>query len=61
MQVTARGRGGAKVLASLMQTTALRPLATVTVKGQSYPLTIGWHERKRGGSDLLWWGAQTGT
>jgi hypothetical protein len=49
MQVTARGRGGAKVLASLMQTTALRPLATVTVKGQSYPLTIGWHERKRGG------------
>ena len=49
MQVSARGRGGAKILAVLLQTTALRPLATVTVKGQSYPLTIGWHERKRGG------------
>ena len=48
MQVSARGRGG-KVLTPLLATTALRPLATVTLKGEAYPLTIGWHERKRGG------------
>lgn len=48
MDVSVRGRGG-KLVASLVQTTALRPLGTVTIKQNSYPLTIGWHERKRGG------------
>lgn len=49
LDVSARGRGG-KVLASLIQTTALRPLGTVAVKQNAYPMTIGWHERKRGGA-----------
>lgn len=48
MAVSARGRGG-KVLTNLLATTALRPLATVTLGGESFPLTISWHERKRGG------------
>lgn len=48
MQVSARGRGG-KLLTPLLATTPLRPLATVTLKGEAYPLTVGWHERKRGG------------
>jgi hypothetical protein len=48
MTVTRRGRGG-KRLVTLLQTTALRSLGTVTICGQSYPLTIGRHERKRGG------------
>jgi len=48
MQVSARGRGG-KALTTLLATTPLKPPATITLKGESYPLTIGWHERKRGG------------
>ena len=48
MRAEMRGRGG-KVRALFVQTTALRPLATVTIKGQNYPLTIAWHERRRGG------------
>jgi dienelactone hydrolase len=48
-QITARGRGGAKTLALLLETTPIRPLATITVRGETYPLTIGWHEMQRGG------------
>ena len=47
--VAARNRGGAKILAPLLETSGLRPLATVTVKGESYPLTIDRHELRRGG------------
>ena len=54
--VAARGRGGAKVLAPLLETSGLRPLATVTVKGEAYPLTIDWHELRRGG--LLTFGGE---
>ncbi len=56
MQVTARGRGGAKTLAVLWETTPLCPLASVTVGGETYPLAIGWHEKKRGG--LVCFGGQ---
>ena len=48
-QVTARTRGGAKTLAVLLETTPVRPLASVTLKGETYPLTVNWHEMKRGG------------
>ncbi|MBV9850556.1 MAG: hypothetical protein JO250_12865 [Armatimonadetes bacterium] len=49
LQVTARNRGAAKTLAVLLETTPVRPLASVTVRGEAYPLTVGWHEMKRGG------------
>jgi len=49
LAVAARNRGGAKVVAPLFETSVLRPLATVTVKGEAYPLTIDWHELRRGG------------
>lgn len=49
MELSARGRGG-RVLALLIDTTAMRPLASVTLKGETYPLTIGWHESRRGGA-----------
>jgi hypothetical protein len=49
MAVSARSRGGSKVLAPLIETTVLRPLATVRVKNEAYPLTIDWHEPGRGG------------
>ena len=49
LAVAARSRGGAKVTAPLLETGVLRPLATVTVKGEAYPLTIDWHESRRGG------------
>ena len=48
-QVTARNRGGAKTLAVLLETTPVRPFVSVTVRGEVYPLPIGWHEMKRGG------------
>ncbi len=47
--VSARNRGGAKIVAPLLETSVLRPLATVTIKGEAYPLTIDWHEAGRGG------------
>ncbi len=49
LAVSARNRGGTKVLAPLLETSVLRPLATVRVKGEAYPLTIDWHELGRGG------------
>ncbi len=49
LQVTGRGRGGAKTLAVLLETTPVRSLATVTLRGESYPLPITWHEMRRGG------------
>lgn len=49
LSITARNRGGTKVLAPLLETSVLRPLATVRVKGEAYPLTIDWHELGRGG------------
>lgn len=51
--VAARNRGGVKVTAPLLETGVLRPLATVTVKGEAYPLTIDWHEPRRGGQLAL--------
>ncbi len=47
--LSARSRGGTKILAPLLETSVLRPLATVRVKGEAYPLTIDWHELGRGG------------
>ena len=41
------------MLAPLLETSVLRPLATVRVKGEAYPLTIDWHEKGRGGRLLL--------
>ena len=49
LRITARNRGGGKTLAPLLETGVLRPLATVRVKGEAYPLTIDWHEMGRGG------------
>jgi len=49
LAISARGRGGAKLVAPLLETGPLRPLATVTIKGEAFPLTIDWHEQKRGG------------
>ncbi len=49
LAVSARNRGGTKVLAPLLETSVLRPLATVRVKGEAYPLTIDWHALGRGG------------
>ena len=49
LAVSARNRGGTKVLAPLLETSVLRPLATVRVKGEAYPLTIDWHTLARGG------------
>ncbi len=46
MQVSARGRGRRQPTTLLMETTALRPLATIRVRGESYPLAIDWHEKK---------------
>lgn len=59
LQVSVRGRGG-KLLTPLLATSPLRPLATVTLKGEAYPLTIGWHERKRGGVICLGGERKTG-
>ena len=53
LAVAARNRGGAKVIAPLLETSVLRPLATVTVRGEAYPLTIDWHESRRGGQLAL--------
>jgi len=53
LSVAARSRGGVKVVAPLLETSVLRPLATVTVKGEAYPLTIDHHEAGRGGAVLL--------
>ena len=53
MAVSARNRGGAKVLVPLLETSVLRPLATVRVKNEAYPLTIDWHEAGRGGAVCL--------
>ena len=49
LAISTRGRGGAKLVAPLLETGPLRPLATVTIKGEAFPLTIDWHEQKRGG------------
>ena len=49
LSVTARNRGGTKVLAPLLETSVRRPLATVRVKGEAYPLTIDRHAPGRGG------------
>ena len=49
MAVGARNRGGTKLVAPLLETGGMRPLATVTLKGEAYPLTIDRHEMKRGG------------
>jgi len=53
MAVSARNRGGTKIAAPLLETTVLRPLATVRVKNEAYPLTIDWHELRRGGQLCL--------
>ncbi len=53
MAVSARNRGGTKVLVPLLETSVLRPLATVRVKGEAYPLTIDWHSLERGGKLCL--------
>ena len=53
LAVSARNRGGSKALAPLLETSVLRPLATVRVKSEAYPLTIDWHELRRGGQLCL--------
>ena len=53
MAVSARNRGGVKIVAPLLETSVLRPLATVRVKNEAYPLTIDWHEAGRGGQLCL--------
>jgi len=53
MAVSARNRGGVKVVAPLLETSVLRPLATVRVKNEAYPLTIDWHDAGRGGQICL--------
>lgn len=53
LSVAARNRGGVKVIAPLLETSVLRPLATAVVKGEAYPLTIDWHEPRRGGQIAL--------
>ena len=53
MAVSARNRGGVKIVAPLLETTVLRPLATVRVKNEAYPLTIDWHDAGRGGQICL--------
>jgi hypothetical protein len=53
LSVSARNRGGSKILAPLLETSVLRPLATVRVKNEAYPLTIDWHELRRGGQLCL--------
>ena len=53
LAVSARNRGGVKILAPLLETSVLRPLATVRVKNEAYPLTIDWHELRRGGQLCL--------
>ena len=53
MAVTARSRGGVKIVAPLLETSVLRPLATVRVKNEAYPLTIDWHDAGRGGQICL--------
>ncbi len=57
LSVSLRNRGGAKVIAPLLETSGLRPLASVTVKGEAYPLPIDWHEMRRGGQ-LVFGGAR---
>lgn len=49
LAISVRGRGGTKIVAPLLETGPLRPLATVTIKGEAFPLTIDWHDQKRGG------------
>src|SRR3569833_1941402 len=49
MQLTARNRGGGRIMAVLLETSALRPIATVRIADQSYPLMIGSHALKRNG------------
>lgn len=46
LEIAAQARG--KTQAVFVRTSAMRPLATVVVRGESYPLSIGWHEFKRG-------------
>ncbi len=53
MAVSARNRGGVKVIAPLLETSVLRPLATVRVRNEAYPLTIDWHDAGRGGQICL--------
>ena len=48
MQICAQGRRKTQQIV-LLETTALCPLATATFGSESFPLAIGWHERKRGG------------
>jgi len=61
LQLTARNRGGSKILASLWEVTALKQIGSVTIKGETYPLTIGWHNMKRGGTLCLGGERKTGT
>ena len=46
--VAARTRGGAKITAPLLETSGLRSLATIAIKGEAFPLTIDWHKAGRG-------------
>lgn len=48
MQIRAAARGKRTPIV-LLETGVTRPLATITLGGESFPLPIGWHERKRGG------------
>ena len=50
--IAARGRGG-KLLAPLVDTGGQRVLASVTVRGEVYPLPIDRHEARRGGGLTL--------
>ena len=50
--IAARGRGG-KLIAPLVDTGGQRVLASVTVKGEVYPLPIDWHAGRRGGGLTL--------
>jgi hypothetical protein len=60
LQLTARNRGGSKILAVLWESTALKPIGSVTIKGETYPLTIAWHHLKRGGTLCLGGERKTG-
>ncbi len=58
--IAARGRGG-KLVAPLVETGGLRALASVTVKGEVYPLPIDWHKARRGGGLTLGGSRKLGT
>ena len=60
LTVTARGRS-AKSETPLLASASTRPLATVTLAGEAFPLSVGWHERRRGGTLAFGGERRTGT